>query len=805
MLIQNYARKMSSATIPYTLLSDLKSGETAVITKIKGYGAFRKRINEMGFISGTTVKAIKKAPLQDPVEYELMNYRVSLRNSEAGLIEVISESEAKNIAEKPFEGTIPCDVVQKAVRKEQKTIDVALVGNPNSGKTTLFNHATGKREKVGNYVGVTVEQKTAQLKHDGYDIHVTDLPGTYSISEYSPEELYVRKHLTEKMPDVVINVVDASNLERNLFLTTQLIDMNIKVVIALNMYDELEVRGDVFDYKTLGKMIGIPIIPIVATKGKGIGELLNTIIGIYEEKENDYRHIHISYGTNINNAIANIRAEITKNPIVKDKFHSHYVAVKLLENDKEFTHQIARIPDTENIIKCAQKEVKEIEREYKENSSAVITDAKYAFIRGALKETYTVANNGNNKQKNYGFDALFTNKWLGFPVFLLLMFLMFQVTFTLGSYPQEWIEAGVKWLGGLIQGNMPEGALRDLLVDGVIGGVGGVIVFLPNIIILFFCISLMEDTGYMARAAFLMDKLMHGIGLHGKSFIPLLMGFGCNVPAIMATRTLDNKKDRILTMLIVPFMSCSARLPVYILLISAFFTQHHGLILTSIYTVGILLGVLTALVLNKTSFRKKDVPFVMELPPYRMPTLRNAIVHMWSKSVQYLKKMGTVILFASIIVWALGYFPRHVEYSTASEQLENSYIGKLGHFIEPVIRPLGYDWRIGVSLLSGLAAKEIVVSTMGVLYHSDIEDSANLQAKLREQEFTSGARIGQKVFTPLVAYSLMLFILIYFPCVAAIIAIKKESNWKWAAFSVVYSTTIAWIVAFFVYNVSMFT
>ena len=800
----------SEAAISYTLLSDLKSGETAVITKIKGYGAFRKRINEMGFIPGTTVKVIKKAPLQDPIEYELMNYRVSLRKSEADLIEVISENEAKNIVEKPFEGTIlsNSDCIQKVVKKGQRTIDVALVGNPNSGKTTLFNHVTGKREKVGNYVGVTVEQKTAQLKHAGYDIHITDLPGTYSMSEYSPEELYVRKHLTEKMPDVVINVVDASNLERNLFLTTQLIDMNIKVVIALNMYDELEEKGDSFDYKTLGKMIGIPIIPVVATKGKGIDELLNIVIDVYEEKESDYRHIHISYGADVNNAIAAIREEINKNPIVKDKFHSHYVAVKLLEDDKHFTQQIANIPDTENIITCAQKEVKAIEREYKENSSAVITDAKYAFIRGALKETYTVANN-ENKIKNHGLDALFTNKWLGFPVFLFLMFLMFQVTFTLGSYPQEWIEAGVKWFGSLIQNNMSAGALRDLLVDGIIGGVGGVIVFLPNIIILFFCISLMEDTGYMARAAFLMDKLMHGIGLHGKSFIPLLMGFGCNVPAIMATRTLDNKKDRILTMLIIPFMSCSARLPVYILLISAFFTHHHGLVLTSIYAVGILLGVLTALVLNKTSFRKKDAPFVMELPPYRMPTLRNTIIHMWSKSVQYLKKMGTIILLASIIVWALGYFPREVNSSNnSSTQLENSYIGRLGHFIEPVIHPLGYDWKIGVSLLSGLAAKEIVVSTMGVLYQSDAETvgtSASLQTKLQEQEFTGGPRIGQKVFTPLVAYSLMLFILIYFPCVAAVAAIRKESNWKWAVFSVFYSTALAWIVAFLVYNVgSMF-
>lgn len=810
-------------------LAELQNGETAVITKVKGYGAFRKRINEMGFIPGSTVKVIKKAPLQDPVEYELMGYRVSLRRSEANMIEIVSESEAKNLIEKPFEGTIPCDFIAKKAVSEQKKIDVALVGNPNSGKTTLFNYATGKHEHVGNYGGVTVGMKTAHLTHYGYTINITDLPGTYSMSEYSPEELYVRRHLSEKMPDVVINVVDASNLERNLFLSTQLIDMNIKVVIALNMYDELEKKGDSLDYKTLGKMIGIPIVPLVASKGKGIGELLDKIIDLYEENDKDFRHIHINYGENINLSIDKIREEINKNAAVKDLYHAHYVAIKLLENDKEFFKEIAALDTSGKITHCAKQQIAGIERKYKENSSAVITDAKYAFVRGALRETFTSTEKVNIKQ--YGIDAILTHKWLGFPIFLFFMWLMFQLTFTLGAYPMKWIENGFGIICEWTQNTMQQGILRDLLTDGIIGGVGGVLKFLPNIIILFFCISLMENTGYMARSAFIMDRLMHGIGLHGKSFIPLLMGFGCNVPAIMATRTLENRKDRLLTMIIIPFMSCSARLPVYILLIGAFFSAYQGLVLTSIYVIGIFLAILTAFIL-KRFFKEKDVPFVMELPPYRIPTLRNITVHMWGKSVQYLRKMGTVILCASIAVWALGYFPREAQFSRdfngiiskiednsafsekekkaqinallmvqEAERMEQSYIGQLGHLIEPAIRPLGYDWKIGVSLLAGMGAKEIIVSSMGVLYQSDFDtDKNSANHKLQQQEFTRGKRIGQKVFTPLTAYSLMLFVLIYFPCVAAVTAIKNEAGWKWAFFSVFYTSALAWVVAFLVYR-----
>ncbi len=815
-------------------LVNLADNETAVIAKVKGYGAFRKRITEMGFVQGTRVKAIKKAPLQDPVEYELMGYRVSLRKSEASLIEIISQEEADALENKNYEGTFLDEKTKQHSKTGTKTIQVALVGNPNCGKTTIFNRAAGKHERVGNYGGVTVDVKTAHFNQQDYRIDLTDLPGTYSISEYSPEELFVRKHLSVELPDVVINVIDASNLERNLFLTTQLIDMNIRVVIALNMYDELQAKGDKFDYQHFGEMIGIPIIPTVASKGKGIGTLLDKVIDVYEDSNPDSRHIHINYGEEINTSIRRIKAAAKKHNEINDAFHSQYVAIKLLEDDKAFTQQIASFADSQEIIQTAQEEVQRLEKEYGTKAETVIADAKYAFIRGALKETYQPAVE-TREPKGYNSDKILTHKWLGIPLFLLFMWAMFQLTFTVGAYPMDWIESGVSALGDFIQNNMPDGMLRDLLVDGIIGGVGGVIVFLPNILILFFCISLMEDTGYMARAAFIMDKAMHKIGLHGKSFIPMLMGFGCGLPAIMATRTLDNRKDRILTMLIIPFMSCSARLPVYILLISAFFPHNQGLILLSIYAIGVLLAALMAVLFKKLFFKKDDVPFVMELPPYRIPTLRNIGIHTWNKSVQYLTKMGTVILVASVLIWALGYFPRNVEYtkdyeqemelvvqntslsdeakaqqiedleiSQASEQMEKSYIGRLGHFIAPAIEPLGYDWKIGVSILTGIAAKEIVVSSMGVLYQSDLEadeTSTNLQTKLQEQTFTSGSKIGQKVFTPLVAYSFMLFVLIYFPCIVALSAIRREAGTKWAVFTAIYTTALAWLVAFGVYQI----
>ena len=817
-------------------LSDLKTGEEAFITKVVGHGAFRKRITEMGFVKGKKVTVIKNAPLQDPVEYEIMDYRISLRRTEAAMIEVIA-AELTDVAEDiKFEGTIDEERLKISAGEKGRTINVALVGNPNSGKTTLYNFASGSHERVGNYGGVTVDAREAVFKKSAYTFKIVDLPGTYSITEYTPEELFVRTFITEKNPDVVINVVDASNIERNLYLTTQLIDMNIKVVIALNMYDGLEKKRAILDYDALGKMMGIPIIPTVASKGTGINELFEKIIDVYEDRDPIVRHIHINYGFNIENAILHIQTLIKENRQITDKYSSRYLSVKLLERDSTTIKQIASCHNIEKIKAQCEIEIHLLEKEYKEKSGTIITDAKYGFISGALNETLIA---GDKKlEKGHRIDDILTHKYFGFPIFFFFMWLMFQTTFTVGSYPMELIGSGVSWLGDTIRNSMAAGPLRDLLVDGIIGGVGGVIIFLPNILILFFFISFMEDSGYMARASFIMDKLMHKIGLHGKSFIPMLMGFGCNVPAIMATRTLENKKDRLLTMMIIPFMSCSARLPIYVLLISAFFHKSQGLILVSIYLIGIILAIVVALAMKKIFFAKQDVPFVMELPPYRLPTLKNTSIHMWHKGVQYIKKMGTVILVASIIIWALGYFPRNVKYSTnfdeqmaliqsdktqtdslksekirkievikQSEKQEKSYIGSLGHIIEPVIRPLGFDWKIGVSIITGLAAKEIVVSTMGVLYQADSgegEVSDNLQTKLQEQSYSYGALKGTKVFTPVVAYSFMLFVLIYFPCIASIAAIKKEANWKWAVFIMVYTTAIAWLVAFIATQIGNF-
>lgn len=815
-------------------LSDIETGSEAYITKVLGHGAFRKRITEMGFVKGKKVKVIKNAPLMDPVEYEIMGYNVSLRRSEAQLIEVIAAANYIKHDDATFNGVIDEEKLKRSILKKGKTINVALVGNPNCGKTTLFNFASGLHERVGNYSGVTVDAKEAKLKKHDYTFQLVDLPGTYSITEYSPEELYVRKHITEKHPDIIINVVDASNLERNLFLTTQLIDMNIKVVIALNMFDELEKKQVIFDYKALGDMLGIPIIPTIAPKGKGIDDLFEKLIDVYEDRDPIVRHIHINYGEIIEKHIRDIQLEIWKNPKIRDQFSSRFVAIKLLETDKTMLRDLEQFENFEDVKRVAAQAVEQLEKSLKEKSETILTDAKYGFIDGALKETYREAKPDKRKAKRE-FDDILTHRFLGFPIFIFFMWAMFQATFTIGQFPMDWIDGGVGLLSSWVQSSMPEGALRDLLVNGIIGGVGGVIVFLPNILILFFFISLMEDTGYMARASFIMDKLMHKIGLHGKSFIPLVMGFGCNVPAIMATRTLENKKDRTLTMLITPFMSCSARLPVYVLIISAVFPQNQGLVLFGIYITGIFLAIVTALILKKVAFSKKEVPFVMELPPYRRPTLKNTSMHMWFKGREYLNKMGNVILVASVLIWALGYFPINISYSKnysseiaqadqntklnmeqkaqliegleldrLVEKQEKSYIGQLGHAIEPIIAPLGFDWKMGVSILTGLAAKEVVVSTMGVLYHSQghtANDTETLKNRIVEQKHNSGALKGRDVFSPIASISFMLFVLIYFPCAAVIAAIRKEANWGWAVFTMVYTTALAWLLAFAVYQI----
>lgn len=815
-------------------LSDLSTTESGVITKVLGHGSFRKRITEMGFIRGKRVTVIKNAPMMDPVEYEIMGYHIALRRSEAALIEVTVGADADTILGPPeAQVMLEGETANRFLHQTGRTINVALVGNPNCGKTSLFNLASGSHERVGNYSGVTVEAKSAVAHHKGYTLNLADLPGTYSITEYTPEELYVRMHILNELPDVVINVVDASNLERNLFLTTQLIDMNLKVVIALNMYDELAASGARFDYEALGQMIGIPIVPTVASKGEGIPNLFDRVIAVFEDNEPVVRHIHINYGEDIERSILSLQNLIWQNCDVVAHYSSRYLAIKLLEGDKQTLQLLAGVSNFGEIKVAVERETVRLEKFYHDRAETVIANARYGFIAGALGETYTPGTQAARNPRSTRIDRIMTHKFWGFPIFLLLMWAMFQTTFSLGAFPAGWIEAGVEWLGEWVAGMMAEGSLRDLLVDGVIAGVGGVIVFLPNILILFFFISLMEDTGYMARTAFLMDRFMHRIGLHGKSFIPLLMGFGCNVPAIMATRTLESRKDRVLTMLIMPFMSCSARLPVYVLLISAFFPKGQGLVLLSIYLVGILVAILSSLILKRVLFKQAEAPFVMELPPYRIPTGRSVVRHMWSKGVQYLKKMGTVILLASVLIWALGHYPRPVvtegREMSPQEQQEKSYIGRLGHAVEPVIRPLGFDWKIGVSLLTGLAAKEIVVSTMAVLNNPTATDSTALTLVpvagaveassvavsdeeeeldegalvrgLQAQRYTSGPKVGQPVYTPLVAYTMMVFILLYFPCIAAIAAIRKEAGWKWAVFTMVYTTALAWLLSLVVYQV----
>lgn len=819
------------------LLSDLKTGELGVIVKVNGSGAFRKRILEMGFIKGKVIKVILNAPLKDPIKYKIMDYEVSLRRNEAHLIEVIypKDLQKKKNIEEEFSFENSYDDNNHFHKKEPgntKKITVALVGNPNAGKTSLFNIASGAHEHVGNYGGVTVDSKEGKFKHGGYQIKIVDLPGTYSISAYTPEELYVREYLVEEKPDVVINVVAASNLERNLYLTTELIDLNVPMVIDLNMYDELQASGSEFNHQKLARSLGIPIIPTICRSGMGIKDLFDAVIRVYEDREPIVRHIKIYYGNTIENSISRLNILIDKEKNSEHIFPTRYLSIKLLEKDKAVTDLIKNTyGTTDNILAVTSQEIKNIESTLNEDTESAITNARYGFVAGALKETYKEKLKDSDSTRII--DAVVTNKYLGFPLFFIFMWIMFECTFRLGGYPMEWIEAGVGWVGETIATYMPDGMLKDLIIDGIIGGVGGVIVFLPNIVILYAFISFMEDSGYMARAAFIMDKIMHKMGLHGKSFIPLIMGFGCNVPAILATRTIESRNSRMITMLVNPFMSCSARLPVYLLFAGVFFKSYAGLVLFGLYATGILLAVVSARIFKRYLFAGEDAPFVMELPPYRMPTIKSVLVHMWDKSRQYLRKMGGVILIASIVIWFLGYFPLNdtkeknldsqivqIEQQFEGGQLsesqkdekiseieslknidhtESSYIGRIGKFIEPVMRPLGFDWRISVSLLTGSAAKEVVVSTLGVLYTGNAEgDEGSLQDRL----LNSTQADGSPTFTPLVVASLLLFVLIYFPCVATIAAIKEESgSWKWGLFSIAYTTILAWVLSFLVFQI----
>ncbi len=772
-------------------LSELKTGESGVIVRVMGHGGFRKRIVEMGFIKGQNVEVVLNAPLHDPVKYKIMGYEVSLRKAEAELIEVVSKEEAeewaaKNETQAGIVADSCDDILRRAARDKGHEISAVFVGNPNCGKTSLFNMSCGAHERVGNYSGVTVDAKEGKLNFNDYHFSLYDLPGTYSLSTYTPEELYVRKYIIEQHPDIIVNVIDASNIERNLYLTTQLIDMDVPMIIALNMYDELKESGNQLDIEQLGTLLGVPIVPTVARTGEGVKELFGEIINIIEGKQKRARHIHINHGTVLEASIGKIEQAIRKNPEPHQNYSVRFLSIKLLENDRQVKDIIRQLPNADEILARCSECQESIQKELGEDSESAITDAKYGYIQGALKETFKKANK-NKRLLTKRIDAVVTHQIWGFPIFFLLMYLMFFCTFNIGQYPMDWIDAAVGWVGDQVSSLMPDGPLKDLIISGIIDGVGGVIVFLPNIMILYMFISWMEDSGYMSRAAFIMDKIMHHMGLHGKSFIPMIMGFGCNIPAIMATRTIEDRKSRLITMLIIPFMSCSARLPVYIIVITAFAKSphpglfaHSALMLLIMYMTGIVISVFMAKLLSRHIVKGESSPFVMELPPYRMPSFINVSKHTWEKGKQYLRKMGTTILAASIVVWALSYFP-HDDSLSEDQQIEQSYIGQIGKFIEPAIKPCGMQWREGVAIVTGVGAKEIVASTMSVLYHGEIAQSA---------------------ISPLSAFSFMIFVLLYMPCLAACIAIKNESGkWRWAVFTAGYTTALAWIMSLLVFQI----
>lgn len=794
-------------------LSELHTGDTAIIVKILGHGAFRKRVIEMGFVKGRRLTVLLHAPLKDPIKYSLMGYEVSLRTSEADMIEVVKADDAEAAAIAPVDAAesqpvavadtlsdnaaVGCSISHAArADREHHIINVALIGNPNCGKTSLFNVASGAREHVGNYSGVTVDFKTGHFEHAGYKFNIVDLPGTYSLSAYSPEELYVRRYLRDYTPDVIINVVDASNIERNLYLTTELIDMDRSMVMALNMYDELRAAGAKLDIDSLGAMIGVPMVPVVSKTGEGVDKLFDTIIAVYEGTERTVRHIHVNLGSEIEAALRRLVDAFKADPKLEHHFSPRYLAIKFLERDSEVEAIVSHAQGYAEMTMLRDRLRRRIESVHDEDVSSIIAAEKYGFIAGALAETFTEGKNKTHAT-THRIDALVTNRMVGFPLFFLIMFFIFWATFFFGQYPMDWIDSLVGWLSGVAREALPEGPVKDLIVDGIIGGVGGVIVFLPNILILYFCISFMEDSGYMSRAAFIMDKVMHKVGLHGKSFIPLVMGFGCNVPAVMASRTIESRSSRIITILINPFMSCSARLPIYVLLVTTFFYRHAALAFMGLYFGGIVVAVVTARLLRRFLFKKDETPFVMELPPYRIPTLKASVRHTWAKGEQYLKKMGGIILLASIVVWALNYFPL----SSHDNDDNDSYLEMMGKAVNPAMEPLGFTWRGTVAAIAGIPAKEIVVSTLGVLYAGDEDvEAASLSSRLTEPR----PETGKPDFTPASALSMMVFLLLYCPCMATVTAIARETgSWRWAAFSVVYNTAVAWLVAFATYRVAL--
>ena len=833
-------------------LSDVETGKTVLIQKVGGHGAFRKRILEMGFITGKRVTVVQNAPLKDPVYYRIMDYNVSLRRQDAALIDVeLVETEAEEatagelrleaLADESQDNPIPTNndpQTHTSTRSgsHHKKLRVALVGNPNCGKTSLFNLASGAHEHVGNYSGVTVDAKEAHFDHGDYRIEIVDLPGSYSLSPYSPEELYIRQFLSspETRPDIVVDVVDTCNLERNLYLTMQIKEMKLPMVVALNMFDEFEQSKSELNIPLLSQLLDIPMVPTVGRVARGVSDLFDAVVALAENPSTSDRDIKIPYGSILEPSIESLTQKIEEHLPLAKQLPARYIAVKLLEKDSEIEQTMAQLGEKGGFILSAVRyELDKMKASLGEqDTETLITDRRYGYIAGALRETLRPHKSIVRTQTDR-IDRLLINPIAGFPIFLVFIFLMFECTFILGAYPQSWIEALVQYISDGVSSLLSDGPLKDLIVGGIISGVGGVIVFLPQILILYLFISVMEDTGYMARAAFMMDKLMHKMGLHGKSFIPLIMGFGCNVPAIMSSRTIESRQSRLITILVTPLMSCNARLPVYVLLAGAFFPRHAGIVFFGLYLLGIILAVLLARLFRKLFFKQEDIPFVMELPPYRIPTYKSVLIHVWDKAKEYLQKMGTIILVASVIIWFLGYFPRaEVEKRTEAritevlnnaevhsakereeiidsirlvghtEQQEGSILGQMGKAIEPALAPLGFDWKMSIALLSGLPAKEVVVGAMGVIYTGNSDDSDEASVQLSERIKQEVRPDGTRAFTPLVALSFMVFVLLYFPCIATVTAVGREAgSYKWSLFVMVYTCLLAWVTSFLVYQI----
>lgn len=833
-------------------LSDVETGKTVLIQKVGGHGAFRKRILEMGFITGKRVTVVQNAPLKDPVYYRIMDYNVSLRRQDAALIDVeLVEAEAEEAtageplleasADESQDNPIPTNdepQTHTSTRSgsHRKKLRVALVGNPNCGKTSLFNLASGAHEHVGNYSGVTVDAKEAHFDHGDYRIEIVDLPGSYSLSPYSPEELYIRQFLSspETRPDIVVDVVDTCNLERNLYLTMQIKEMKLPMVVALNMFDEFEQSKSELNIPLLSQLFDIPMVPTVGRVARGVKELFDAVVALAENPSTSDRDIKIPYGAILEPSIESLTQKIEDHLPLAKQLPARYIAVKLLEKDSEIEQTMAQLGEKGGFILSAVRyELDKMKASLGEqDTETLITDRRYGYIAGALRETLR-PHKSIVRTKTDRIDRLLINPIVGFPIFLVFIFLMFECTFILGAYPQSWIEALVQYISDGVSSLLSDGPLKDLIVGGIISGVGGVIVFLPQILILYLFISVMEDTGYMARAAFMMDKLMHKMGLHGKSFIPLIMGFGCNVPAIMSSRTIESRQSRLITILVTPLMSCNARLPVYVLLAGAFFPRHAGIVFFGLYLLGIILAVLLARLFRKLFFKQEDIPFVMELPPYRIPTYKSVLIHVWDKAKEYLQKMGTIILVASVIIWFLGYFPRaEVEKRTEAritevlnnaevhsakereeiidsirlvghtEQQEGSILGQMGKAIEPALAPLGFDWKMSIALLSGLPAKEVVVGAMGVIYTGNSDDSDEASVQLSERIKQEVRPDGSQAFSPLVALSFMVFVLLYFPCIATVTAVGREAgSYKWSLFVMVYTCLLAWVTSFLVYQI----